>query len=538
MESRTEGRLQPMSQAQIPLGFAELYSMFTPEEITIIAQVKRFFECVQGDEKFRHSVDTGHFTPEQVEHLQNIGITFPLEDVAVLWEGSETSEATMSALFSAVGPEEHSGDLLGELKRFPILHLWGRFCFLKGQMHRHHSRIDQKIYAKDPRYLAWRRRRIAAVKSELGSYGHNIDHPTLAIELAVGCSVGCYFCAFDAPKLEKVFDYTVPENLELFRGIARSLVDVLGPRGAGHALLYWSSEPHDNPHYIDFMKTYEEITGVPVCTATARFGEEWIRDLIAYYRRGPHPWPRISVLSSKVMHKLHKQFTPDEFRDVTLLMQQRDGEVYRAKVPGGRPKMLQRLETAEDLRALEAGQEDETSVLQGSIACVSGLLINTIEKTVKLTSPCYTNAEKYPYGYRTFAQASFETVDDFDRVLHDMVARKMVLAPYPSMPMRFRDDLRYQPKEGGFDLVSPNQRHQFKQHEIWSPLGELIARGDLTYENVCNLLIDEYRCDPMIGMAMMKNLFDGGFLDELEVDCPPQPDATQTKSQGLASTMT
>jgi radical SAM family RiPP maturation amino acid epimerase len=526
MGMAVEDKTQAPRQPRIPTSFAELYSRFSSEEMSQIVQLKRFFECIQGDQEFRQSAATGQFTPEQLAYLRDVGVTFDMDEVCAIWKGVETNEVLSDTVYSVTSPDELPADFLKELERYPLLRLWGRFLFLRTNFYRRHNQSVPDFPIPNDRFAAWRRRRIAATKSELGAFGHNIDHPTLAIELAVGCSVGCYFCAFDAPKLQKIFDYSVPENREFFRGIARSLADVMGARVAGQCLLYWSTEPHDNPHYIDFMKEYGKITGVAVCTSTARYDEEWIRNLIAFYRPHVLPWPRISVLSKKVMQKLHRQFTPDEFRDVNLIMQQRESEVYREKVPGGRPKMLKRLEEVKDLRDLEEGHEAENTAPQGSIACISGFHINILEKTVKLTSPCFTT-QQYPYGYRTFAAATFETVSDFDRIIRQMVEQKMPLVPYPQMPMRFRDDLRYQPKAGGFDLVSPCQRHHFKGHEVWAPLGELIARGDLTHEAVCDGLLEEPHCNPMMIAAALQYLFDRGFLDELDVCCPPQTDATQ-----------
>jgi radical SAM family RiPP maturation amino acid epimerase len=494
--------------------------------MALIVQLKRFFECVYGDQEFRESANTGQFTPEQLDYLRDVGVTFDVDEVSLLWKEKGASTLVLETLNLVMSSDELPEGMLKELKTYPLLYLWARFSWLKGNMYRQHNRAvpNASVHSKNAKFFAWRQRRIEATKSELGSYGYTIDHPTLALELAVGCSVGCYFCAFDAPKLQKVFDYSVPENRELFRDVARSLANIMGAHAAGHALLYWSTEPHDNPNYIDFMKEYKDITGHTVCTSTARFNEEWIRNLIAFYRPVSLPWPRISVLSKKVMQRLHKQFTPDEFRDVNLLMQQADSEVFREKVPGGREKMLKRLDDVKDLRVLEEGQESENSAPQGSIACVSGFLINLIDKTIKLTSPCYTTPQ-YPYGYRIFDAATFETASDFDRVLREMIERKMSLAPYASMPMRFRDDLRYKPQEDGFDLVSPFQRHHYKgQNGIWSVLGELIARGDLTYKQVCDRSLDEYLCNPMIVSVMIKNLFNSGVLDELEVSCPTQLD--------------
>jgi hypothetical protein len=147
---------------------------------------------------------------------------------------------------------------------------------------------------------------------------------------------------------------------------------------------------------------------------------------------------------------------------------------------------------------------------------VSGFHINIIEKTIKLSSPCYTTPQ-YPYGYRVFAAATFETVAEFDRELRRMIAQRMPLVPYPHMPLRFRDDLRYQPRADGFDLVSPCQRHRFTGAAVWGPLGASIARGDLTYAGVCAEVWERPHCDPMLLAVAMQTLFDKGFLDELDV---------------------
>ena len=521
MAMTVDNRVQPIDQNQIPADYADLYSRFTAEEMSYIVQLKRFFECVTGDQSFRKSVAIGQFTSEQLAYLREVGVTFDIEELAILWTAKGEGGPIVNSLQDMFSLEHLSAELHQELKRYPLMSLWGRFNLLKNSMHRRHNQSIPTDYMSSisPEFTAWRRRRIAATKNELGSFGYILDHPTLAIELAVGCSVGCYFCAFGAPKLQQVFDYNVLENRKLFRTIASGLTEIIGARPAGHALLYWSTEPHDNPHYIDFMKTYQAITGVPVCTSTARFDEEWILSLIRFYRPHSLPWPRISVLSKKVMQRLHRQFTPDMLRDVTLLMQQRDSEELREKVPGGRPKMLQRLDSIQDLRTMEEGNEAENSAPQGSIACVSGFLINIIDKTIKLTSPCYTTPQ-YPYGYRVYDEATFETGQDFVHELQRMIARKMAVAPYPDMPLQFRDDFLYQPKPHGFDLVSPFQRQHFQDNPVWRPLGDILAQGDLTYQQTCNKLLEIHQCNPILVAVMIKNLFDRGFLNELDINCP------------------
>jgi radical SAM family RiPP maturation amino acid epimerase len=498
-----------------PPEYMELYTPFTPEELALLPQIKRFFECYEGDKELRDNLHADTVTPQQRALLKEIGITFEVEALAPLWR-----EKDLLAKALGEAPDSESNQAVEAIvKAHPVLDTWVRFKLRKGDLYVQQRSWVTKTASESSKYTAWRRRRIQATKSELGTYGYEIDHPSLAIELAVGCSVGCYFCAFDAKKLEKTFDITVPENRELFRGISASLRDRLG-WSSGHALLYWSTEPADNPHYIEFMKEYRAITGSSVCTATARADEKWVADLLAHYRPLNQPWPRISVLTRSIMYKLHKRFTPEEARDMTLLMQQKDSEEQRLKVPGGRDKQLAKLDNYQDLRELETERRPEDMVVpQGSIACVSGFLINIIEKSIRLISPCYTTQE-HRYGYRVFDQVSFTDAADFDRQLGDMIERKMVYQPYDGMTMRFRDDLRYRARPDGFQLSTRHQVHQLVGDEIYGPLGALLDAGSMTYAEVVDDLVDNHGFNAMIVTAVIKGMFDEGFLCEMQVAEP------------------
>lgn len=505
-----------------PRNYADLLSRFSDEEMALITQLKRLFECHEGDVRLRAALKAGQLSDEQHELLREIGINFDLDEVSLAWERPEVFEALLARIPNEESLDELPDEVLGPVRDYPLLLLWARYCTARAGLQAEQKRYVVNMDSASARYTSWRRRRIRAVQSELGSYGYSIDHPVLAMEVALGCSVGCPFCAFDAGKLQKVLDWEDPESRELFRGVSRSLYQMLG-LSTGHALLYWRTEPHDNPHYINFMRDFGEITGSTVCTATARSNEDWVRGLISHYRQGPVPWPRISVLSRGMMYRLYRQFTPDEFRDVTMLMQQKDSEEYRVKVPGGREKMLAKLDDYGDLRDKDIEAEEkagDTFVPQGSIACVSGFLINLIERTVKLISPCYTTRE-YTQGYRTYAKFTFEDAEDFDRKLRRMFEQNMITAPYRDMPMAFRDDLRYHALDDGFMLVSPTRTHRFRGNDVFGPLGEMLAQGGMTYEEVCDALIDEHNCNAMHVVAGIRGLFNSGLLDETRVQVDP-----------------
>ncbi len=283
-------------------------------------------------------------------------------------------------------------------------------------------------------------------------------------------------------------------------------------------MLYWSTEPNDNPHYVKLLGLWQGMTGAKLCTATARANEEWVRELVDYYSREPVvPWPRISVLTRRIMNRLHKTFTPMELRDTTLLMQQSDGEDLRAKVPGGRDRMLKRLVAADDLRDVDFENLPEGfEPPQGSIACVSGLLVNMVNRTVKLISPCYTTME-YTYGYRVYDETTFHGSEGFAAALRRLIGRSMVVRPYPEMPVRWRDDLKMVPRPDGFTLLSPTTRRDFRRGEVHRRVAELIEPGDLNYGQVCDALSDNPQIGPLNAAVLLDSLFRRGYMCEMAI---------------------
>ena len=95
-----------------------------------------------------------------------------------------------------------------------------------------------------------------------------------------------------------------------------------------------------------------------------------------------------------------------------------------------------------------------------------------------------------------------------------MIERNMPKAAFSNMPMRFRDDLAYRQTDEGFDLISPNQVHHFRG-EIYGTFGSLIVGGELKYNELFDIISDSRQINPMFVVSVVKNLFDGGFLDEV-----------------------
>jgi hypothetical protein len=82
------------------------------------------------------------------------------------------------------------------------------------------------------------------------------------------------------------------------------------------------------------------------------------------------------------------------------------------------------------------------------------------------------------------------------------------------MPLRLRDDLVCRTFEDGFDLVSPNQIHHFRERNIFRSLGNLLTGSPVTFGDAMNTLVSSGKYSFFEAQAVLNNLFHNGFLDE------------------------
>ncbi|GAK51471.1 predicted Fe-S-cluster redox enzyme [Candidatus Moduliflexus flocculans] len=482
----------------------ELFGTFSEQELATIAQIKRFFEWTEGDPEFCREVDAGTFRPEARERLRRIGISFAPDELAILWKSPESVQQFMRAVRTKK-TQELPANILEDIAAYPLFHLWARFLTLKEELY---AMLRNRVLPVEtnPAFDAWRKRRVHSARSELGIYGYHISHPVLSFELSDGCSVGCWFCAFAARKLTDNLDYAI--HKEFFRSIVEACVDIFGAEQTGRTMLYCGTEPHDNPHYFEFLRDYTDICGAAPFTSTAVGTDApWLRQLIAFYKERKFPASlRISVLSKAALFKIHELYSPEELLDVDLLMQMK--EHVRPKVSSGRV-----LKEEDGLRGKEDGEYLNGVVPQGTIECMSGFMVSFVTRTIQLISPCYSSS-KWPYGYRVFDNASFTDAADFRKAIESLIDRNMPESPRADMPMRFRDDLRYRPTDEGFDLVSPNQVHHFRGKAPHRFLGDAISRQAFTYKELTEEMVAN-QFNLITVVAMVKSLFDHGLLDEV-----------------------
>src|SRR5207245_1954647 len=112
----------------------------------------------------------------------------------------------------------------------------------------------------------------------------------------------------------------------------------------------------------------------------------------------------------KMLNRVHETFTADELLEVELVLQ--NPEAMTPKAPAGRARLL-------DGRPDRLGPRAST-LAGGTIACVTGFLVNMVERTIRLITPTRT-CEQWPLGYRTAGLRRFRTPADFRHGIEELI---------------------------------------------------------------------------------------------------------------------
>ena len=123
-------RIEQGGQGPTPPEYTDLFTPFTPAELALLPQIKRFFECYEGDQDLRHNLIGNQVTAEQRALLKEIGITFEIEALSPVWAGKDLFERAMRE------PEsEATAQVEALVAAHPILDLWVRYKIRKAQLY-------------------------------------------------------------------------------------------------------------------------------------------------------------------------------------------------------------------------------------------------------------------------------------------------------------------------------------------------------------------------------------------------------------------
>ncbi|MCR5106909.1 MAG: radical SAM family RiPP maturation amino acid epimerase [Lachnospiraceae bacterium] len=317
----------------------------------------------------------------------------------------------------------------------------------------------------------WRDRNNKRCDSALGGVNISFIHAILTIELAEGCSVGCDFCGLGAERLKAVFRYT-DENAALFKGVLKVLHEVLGD-AAGFGMMYFATEPLDNPDYEKFEEDYfNEFHMLPqITTAVFDRNIERTRYFVHELDEKQGFIHRFSLRSLEMAKTALKEFTPEEMVNVELITQYEESPYFLPYTVVGSEieNKDKRKKTRKNARLLDEALAEtlDAPVLKneikrlkglkhvdpGTICCVDGFRVNMCKKTINILTPCHQN-EKYPNGISETKEVSFNDENDFRDKLLLLIDEYMKENVPDEEALELYDYLRLEKSKEGIFLIS------------------------------------------------------------------------------------
>jgi radical SAM family RiPP maturation amino acid epimerase len=403
-----------------------------------------------------------------------------------------------------------------------------RYLAFQNEKARSRERYRAKATPHDPRFAAWRARMMARCVSHLG--GHKAEyvvHAPMCFELSKGCSVGCWFCSVAAPRLSDQFLYTA-ENQKLWRQTLEVFQEKVGPP-AGMAFCYWASDPLDNPDYERYLCDFHDILGEfpQTTTAQAQKHVERVRELLRLAEQRGGMLERFSILTLKQWNLIHEAFDPAELTYVECIPQNK--EAYEpSKSISGRALERHRKRVAKNLE--EPIPDDSTF----TTACVSGFLVNMVDRTVRLITPCHA-CDRWPLGYWVSDHGTFTDAASLSRLLDRMVADNMPLTVPRDKPVGLRRDLKFSEREDGFEVSTRYWSQLVKGNAATREMGLLLERGKHTPAEIALELFDRRGAPLEETFLRLNDLLERGIVDEepagaqnalgewIPAPMPPQP---------------
>jgi hypothetical protein len=97
------------------------------------------------------------------------------------------------------------------------------------------------------------------------------------------------------------------------------------------------------------------------------------------------------------------------------------------------------------------------NTIQGSVACVSGFLVNLPLRRIQLVSPTL-ELQRWPSGYRVLEEASIATLDDLELFLQRCHETRFNSVLHGRSPLVLRSDLQLRQEENRWFLANTYRR--------------------------------------------------------------------------------
>ena len=449
-----------------------------------LAHVKRFGERWRADRSFREALPV-----DPAAAVKHFGLEADPEELRALWDME----------YGQAQPADWRPPLA--VQRY-------RLFVREKLLHREKLRTVECEPA-DPRHRVWRQRQINRSFGHLGPRAHDgIVHAPFAIELSLGCSVGCWFCGVSADRKKSDFLYT-PDNARLWRRVLEALRRPLGA-STTTGFCYWATDPLDNPDYEKLCTDMADIGGRFPQTTTAQPQKdvERTRALLRLSEDRGCTINRFSVLTLKQFDQVMEAFTAEELLHCEIVAQ--NAEASHIQGNAGRARGAPLLKR----RAQEHGLTgDGWQQVPGTIACVSGWLINMVEQRLRLITPCPSSG-RWPDGYWVLDDRRFRDAEEFEDLLESMTARHMTTALRASDPARFRPDLAVTCGDDAIRAAGYGATTSVTGVPHLRELGEALAARALTVGELAIEHEDRHGWPAERTMHTLNQIFDAGVLDE------------------------
>lgn len=377
---------------------------------------------------------------------------------------------------------------------------------------------DKGCAPADKKVRVWRERNNKRCDSALGGVNISFIHAILTMELADGCSVGCDYCGLGAKRLRGLYRYT-DENAVLFKGVLSVLHEVLGD-AAGFGMMYFATEPLDNPDYEKFEADYyAEFHMIPQIT-TAVFDRD-----IERTRRLVHELDdkagfihRFSLRSLDMARTALREFTPEELVNVELITQYEEAPYFLPYTIVGNEigNAGKRTRTRDNAKIIDEALaatldapvlKNEIKRLKGlkhvdpgTICCVDGFRVNMCRRTINILTPCH-QTEKYPNGISETPEVTFTDAEDFKEKLLWLIDEYMRDAVPSDEKLKLYDYLRLEDTEHGKAIVSESSGYVLPIEKYdRKALNE--GRGNLGVAMVLKLIEGKYKKDELVRLLM------------------------------------
>ncbi len=362
--------------------------------------------------------------------------------------------------------------------------------------------IGELCKPSNKKMARWRERQSNRCLAGIGGINKSFVHSPFTVELDLGCSVGCEFCGLSAGKLSKICRHT-DENAALFQGIIKAAHKVIGD-AAGFGTLYLATEPLDNPDYEQYEADYfAEFGFIPqITTAVADRDIERTRRFVAELSDKPGYIHRFSLRSLEMAEKIFEAFTPLELLRVELLPQFPEAPSFvNFTVVGAQSKHV--------------AEEDIDEMDPGTICCADGFAVNMAERSIRLITPCH-RTEKFVNGIAEPCKKTFETAEEFEQILQEMIDDYMVIDLPSDEPLKLYPYLKRTTTEYGDSLKSIHGGSIFALDKIKEDYSkrviELLMEGTHDKHEIVQTIEHEYNEDAAEVFWLLNQFWKQGYI--------------------------